>query len=462
MDGQVHATLDKGWKATCRVLFGEEIGDLREYDGWLSEYYPLPEARKSCVSGKDVVIDSDFYSRNASFVSAEEAQARPEALTIDEIKDIDSIMQAITDKWRYTGNKILGNSAFVSDSDLIMDSQHVLDSANIYRSAYLYRANSVRKGSKYVFSGGYMAMSEFVMRVFAVYNSKRIFESSYALDCSDTFLSHNVCGCSDLMFCFFLKRKRNCIGNQELPRDKYMELKKKLVTEVREELVKNKRFPSLFELYSEGAPGDYGLDVPDGNMEEGLEKIDKAFTTTCRTLLGKEVSGLDRHAEWLCRNRAGTRDEKSCRGRDVIVPTGQIYDFFNPIPRKRLVTYEEGLAFGKHNIEGEVPDSIGGIVDATSGFAVFTPELYDGRQKNIIKTPIAYHTIDSYRDIDATYSENTAFSTMAGHDKNVFGSGWFTESQFCINCYNSINLSRCFEMDTSEKCSDSYFCHNLS
>ncbi|MFH1393699.1 MAG: hypothetical protein ABII71_03470 [Candidatus Micrarchaeota archaeon] len=460
MDGEVYASLDKGWKAACRVLFGQELGDLKEYDGWLSEYYPMPSARKSCVSGKDVFIDSDFYGRTAKFVSSEEAQANPEALTINEIKDIDSIMQAVSEKWRYTGNKILGNSAFVSNSDLIMDSQNVLDSANIYRSSYVHKGNSVRKGAKYVFSGGYMGISEFVMRAFAVINSKRIFESSYALDCSDTYLSHNVSGCSDTIFCFFVKRKRNCIGNKELPRQQYLELKKKLLAEIGDELKKNKRFPSLFELYSQGSPNEYDFKIPERQKPDGPEKIEKAFATTCRMLLGREISGLEKHAKWLCRNRAETRDEISCLGREVIVPTGQIYDFFNPIPRKRLVTYEEGLAFGTEMIDGKVPGSIRGVVDATSGFAVFTPEVFDGRLRNIIKTPIGYNTIDSYKDIDATYSENTAFTTMSGNNKNVFGSGWFTESEFCINCYNSINLSRCFEMDTSEKCSDAYFCHN--
>ena len=31
---------------------------------------------------------------------------------------------------------------------------------------------------------------------------------------------------------------------------------------------------------------------------------------------------------------------------------------------------------------------------------------------------------------------------------------------FCIKCYNSAKLSRCFEVDSSRDCSDCYFCHN--
>jgi len=29
-----------------------------------------------------------------------------------------------------------------------------------------------------------------------------------------------------------------------------------------------------------------------------------------------------------------------------------------------------------------------------------------------------------------------------------------------VNCYNSVNLKRCLEVDSSNSCSDSYFCHN--
>ena len=34
------------------------------------------------------------------------------------------------------------------------------------------------------------------------------------------------------------------------------------------------------------------------------------------------------------------------------------------------------------------------------------------------------------------------------------------ESFNCIHCYNSENLNRCFEADSSKSCSDAYFLHN--
>jgi hypothetical protein len=56
-------------------------------------------------------------------------------------------------------------------------------------------------------------------------------------------------------------------------------------------------------------------------------------------------------------------------------------------------------------------------------------------------------------------SENSAFTDQSVFSKHVFG-GIHTNSQFCINCYDSTDLNRCFELESSRKCSDAYFCHN--
>jgi len=34
------------------------------------------------------------------------------------------------------------------------------------------------------------------------------------------------------------------------------------------------------------------------------------------------------------------------------------------------------------------------------------------------------------------------------------------KSSFCINCYNSNRLTRCFEVDASQNCAGTYFAHN--
>ena len=69
---EVYNELNKAWKATCKVLFGEEIGELKDYEEWLKEYVPVIGKRKSHVSGKEVVFHSDAYCINSRFISLNE------------------------------------------------------------------------------------------------------------------------------------------------------------------------------------------------------------------------------------------------------------------------------------------------------------------------------------------------------------------------------------------------------
>ena len=46
-----------------------------------------------------------------------------------------------------------------------------------------------------------------------------------------------------------------------------------------------------------------------------------------------------------------------------------------------------------------------------------------------------------------------SFESMKQYDK-IF------DSQFCMHCYQSVKLQRCFECDSCRDCADSYFCHN--
>ena len=35
MNSQNYEVLNKAWKSTCKVLFGAEIGDMKDYEPWL-------------------------------------------------------------------------------------------------------------------------------------------------------------------------------------------------------------------------------------------------------------------------------------------------------------------------------------------------------------------------------------------------------------------------------------------
>ena len=131
----IYNELNKAWKSTCKILFSEEIGELKNYESWLKEYEPTVGKRKSHISGKNVACTIDNYCKSSNFISLDEVKEKTiDPWTINEIKDIDSIVEAVSEKWEYTGNRILGVSSNVENSDLVVDSHYVADSFFVEKS----------------------------------------------------------------------------------------------------------------------------------------------------------------------------------------------------------------------------------------------------------------------------------------------------------------------------------------
>jgi len=83
-----------------------------------------------------------------------------------------------------------------------------------------------------------------------------------------------------------------------------------------------------------------------------------------------------------------------------------------------------------------------------------------GQNSNLIRFPHAFNVVNAYNGFDGVNSENVGVCSMALNSKYVYGCHRILESQFAMKCYNSLYLNRCFEMDSCNRCSDSYFCHN--
>jgi hypothetical protein len=56
--------------------------------------------------------------------------------------------------------------------------------------------------------------------------------------------------------------------------------------------------------------------------------------------------------------------------------------------------------------------------------------------------------------------KDSAYVWWPRTSEHLFGCAMMFDSSFCIHCYQSSKLSRCFEVDSSRDCSDCYFCHN--
>jgi len=187
--------------------------------------------------------------------------------------------------------------------------------------------------------------------------------------------------------------------------------------------------------------------------------IENAFQKTTKVLLGTALTGLEQYKEWLLENVAPTLEARSLISKEPIYAPSS--PFFSDILHN-MVTLDESLVLGKDSIIEEQAEELS-IANASSvlgNLRSVSPDVIFDRNTEIIRCA-AY--MGSHYCIDSSYvgfSKYLAYCFWPRESEYVFGSVLLFSSDFCINCYYSTNLTRCFELDNCDHCSDSYFCHN--
>lgn len=240
------------FKTLSRVVLGGEVGELGEFDGFLKQYrHPLYLMRSS-ASGKETYCHAP-YCKKARFISLGESgwEGGSAPLDINDIKDIDSLLGAAGEVFAYCGNKILGKSEGVSESDDCRDAINVFRSMQVYNSRDIAYCEKVLN-SRMLFGCSAAGPCSFCLNCSEMYKCSRGFGSGMVMECTDIWMSYNCKNCTDVMFSFNQRSARNCIGNNCLPRDMYAKLKEKLFGEMREFMMDKKTFPTLAEISLNG------------------------------------------------------------------------------------------------------------------------------------------------------------------------------------------------------------------
>ncbi|MBI5228066.1 hypothetical protein HY988_05745 [Candidatus Micrarchaeota archaeon] len=464
MTSEISGELNTAWKKTCKVIFGEEVGDLREYSKWLKEITDQNEYKKSSISGKEVAFAIKEYDKNAKTISFDEIDfgRKFEPLSIDKIKDIDSIIEQIQDRVYYCGNILLGNCKNVEQSSNITDGFLVYDCAHFFNVKYMAYSTVGRENS-YCFGTHCPGGSEFLIRCCQTVVAKRSFESYLATNTSDSYYSYGLEDCTNCLFSFNLKNKKNCIGNLELPKDKFESIKKNLLSEIARELKKKKSAPSLLDIIRKSRPVDKAKHIDQSANEEKQNKeiIEKEFSLTSRLIFGKQLVGMDNYGGWLIQNLHKVEEAKSAISNKKILwlPYGVS---LVPLPEQRIVTMEEAEELSKLSISSAEAQSITlkNAHECIGKIAYLKVDVRYGQNTNLIDCTYCIDCSNCYNVAVSPRSKYCAFSVWPKDSQNCFGVYSLMNSSFCFNCHNSAKLTRCFEMDNCRDCSDSMFCHN--
>ncbi len=454
--------IEQAFELTFRAIFGECDVSLDELKDYLLRYHPQVTKSGSNLSGKDVLLSSDKYRVDGKFISHDEIDWKKQfsPLDINEIKDIDSIIGAITDRICYTGNKVFGNSHYVAETDNCFDSSYVYNAHNIHDSKYIAHSAFIRENSQYVFGSTYLLRSAFLIKAMWADKLTRCFETYASGFSSDLFFCYNCNDCAQAMFSFNLRSKRYAIGNLEVPKGKYFGLKKKLLKESAELIKRDKSFYSPFDItghFDKNAFADLKHKrSPQENVPAVLKKVDSGFSSTCKVIFDRQLGPLA-ECEGLFGKVGEVKATKTVLGNDIHYTDEFI---FKHIPRERMVNSDEAEELGKLAISVEGNEDLADVFEKIKKIAFFRMDFYEGNCENFAESPLVYYSSDVYRVMDATSAKNCAYGTMVLRSEYCYGCFRILNSKFCINSYFSTNLARSFEMDASNACSGAYFLHN--
>ncbi|MCX6769624.1 MAG: hypothetical protein NT051_03005 [Candidatus Micrarchaeota archaeon] len=456
--------LQKRWDSTCRVLFGQEVGQLPEFGKWLSEIGEQLAHRKSSVSGKDVSYAIANYKEGSRWIGFEEIDFTKKAAPLPEIEgaSIEELVAALQDKFYYVGSAVLGNSQSVEKSSGITDCFYMHETGKLTECKYTAYSIIGRLGED-CFGVNGIGESAMCVKCCETFRNRRCFELWQSRSCSDCFYSHNLDDCQECFFCFNAKNLRYAIGNLQLPKEKYLEVKKRLQAEMAALLKKEKRLPSLVDIVAKcPTPTAPKLSAPPAPEKTDKAPIEEAFAKTCNIILGQRLPGrIDDYSGWLKRDIHKSRALCSAASKKQVL----CFDYcrYFELPSNRLLAIEEAREIGeKAKISAAQAESLllANAHERISNVAFFCPEYKDGMNLNNIGCANMGDSAHCYCSSPVVFSKYAGYCFWPRSSEHAFGCGALLSSEFNIRCFNSVKLSRCFEADFSRDCSGIYFCHN--
>ncbi|MFH1306047.1 MAG: hypothetical protein ABIH83_00115 [Candidatus Micrarchaeota archaeon] len=190
-----------------------------------------------------------------------------------------------------------------------------------------------------------------------------------------------------------------------------------------------------------------------------MKEIEDAFSAVTKTILGKSLSPIDDYNDWLTSNLREMPKHKSA------ISDREMYDpplvFYKPVLPTE-VKLDEAMEIGKKDIgkENALKINLHNASRLLKSILYSTPEREMGQNINNVECSMLIDSSHNYRVISFSHCKLCAYSFWPRQSEYLIGVDTVFSSKFCLKCYNSVNLTRCFETSHSSHCSDCYFCHN--
>ncbi len=466
MASDAYKALNRAWNSTCKILFGQEIGDLEDFAVWLSEYDEKIRTEKSFLSGKPVSFSQNDYADNAKFVAFDEVELNKfQPLSINEIKDIDSIIEAVVERLCYTGNIILGNCSAVENSSNVTDSHVILNSTVVSDSKYIGYTRHVRN-SQYCFGLLGAEKDNYVIKSMGSELS-RCFECHMVELLSDCYYCAKTQNCRECFFCFGTHGGAYMMGNTKLPKDKYLATKAKLLGEIADTLKSQKGIFSLLTVIEKASGHGVDKRLKYEKEEEtpfDISPIEEAFGKTSALLLGRELHGIEQYRDFLQKHVPKNVIAHSPLSGLPSVGSGYRAHILKKFPiERRMPTEKEMIWIGRNEKLANIIDI---KMDENDLAEKFHPIAYTnldkaaGNNSNFKNCPVIIDCQDCLEGSAFIHSKKCAYCFWASSAEAVFGSCAAFNSLFCMKNFFCKNMARSFECDGCNSCTNAYFLHN--
>ncbi len=224
--------IEESFGLATKLIFGKSFLPLEKYSEWLRARIPAGKTVKSAL-GKGTVYLPDYgffksipNDKAVSFEESERASSK-KAIKIGD-SSLDSVLPQLKDFAYFVPTFVEGRNIEVANAAVYIDCANVRDSFDPFttkKSAYNFSVMD----SEALFGCYRITKSNFLIHCYNCVKVQRCFEMDSAINCSDSLFCHNVEGLENCMFCFNTKSKKYAIGNLEVGREKYFEVKKAVI-----------------------------------------------------------------------------------------------------------------------------------------------------------------------------------------------------------------------------------------
>ena len=242
--------IDAAFAQATRLIFGKPLSPISKYAEWLRQRVPGGRSVKSCFGSREAYVPEygAFKTMPGEKIASEEDAALAGGKRIEEhdARSLSSMIDKLPSIAYFVPAYAEGSNMDVEQSFLYLNCMHIRHCFDPFTSKNCAYCFSIMDAES-VFGMHRIKGAGFSLHCYNSLKIQRCFEVDGGIDCKDSYFCHNVENLDSCIFCFNAKNLRYAIGNLELPREKYLGAKKRLVGSMAGMLEKNGRLD--FDIY---------------------------------------------------------------------------------------------------------------------------------------------------------------------------------------------------------------------